>query len=339
MKTIVFYISREALLYKMIKQLLYLLILLFAFQPVIAQANDSVKTATKEVAVGNNGLINNSALTRDTTAETSPKLSFPPFVLKDFENRVSFLDFLLSQNDMYGNEELPKVRLMTAREGSNLVIYAETVLFYILLGVFLFLAIVHSVFRKYFRDLFTAFFSPTLSRRQLKDQLHQTPFPGFMLNIFFAVSMGLYLFLVLINKGLLGVDTPVYAVSLFILFFIVIYCIKYLMLRFLGWILKIQEIMDGYIFTVFLINKILGIVLLPFILVFAFSARGGGNIMLDISLFLLTILFIYRYLRTFPLVRSLSKINKFHFFLYLCALEIVPILIIGKSFLILLKST
>ncbi|HLR37619.1 MAG TPA: DUF4271 domain-containing protein [Chitinophagaceae bacterium] len=339
MKTIVFLISREALLYKMIKQLLYLLIFLFAFQPVTAQSNDSVSTAVEEVTVRNNSLTDKSALAGDTVAAVLPKLTFPAFVLKEFDERASFLDFLLSHNVMYGNEEAPKVRLMTAREDNSLVVHAETVLFYILLGVFLFLAIVHSVFRKYFRDLFTAFFSPTLSRRQLKDQLHQTPFPGFMLNLFFAISMGLYLFLVLINKDYLGNDTPVYTVSLFILFFIIIYCIKYLMLRFLGWVLKIQEIMDGYIFTVFLINKILGVVLLPFILVFSFSARGGSNIMLDISIILLSILFIYRYLRIFPLVRSLSKINKFHFFLYLCALEIVPILIIGKTFLILLKST
>ncbi len=57
-------------------------------------------------------------------------------------------------------------------------------LVYLVAGVILLLGIIRSSYLKYFNDMFRAFFNPTLSQRQLKDQLSQSPFPNFLLNLF-----------------------------------------------------------------------------------------------------------------------------------------------------------
>src|SRR5690606_352406 len=57
------------------------------------------------------------------------------------------------------------------------------------------------IFRKenslYFRNVWVAFGSNTFSKRQLKDQLEQNQKAALLLNIFFCVSVALYIFIVL----------------------------------------------------------------------------------------------------------------------------------------------
>lgn len=256
----------------------------------------------------------------------------PSFVLKKFDNRQDFVQYLLAHNTLYKETQHPEFRPVQWHENNQSRNDTNAQIFYIILGTFLFIAFIHAVFNKYYKDLFHAFVSPTLSRRQLKDQLYQTPFPAFLLNLFFIVSFGVYLFLFLEQKGYLSELMPTYVVSIIILFLGAIYLIKYLSLRFLGWLLGLKEEVDGYIFTIFLINKIMGVFLLPFILLLAFGSLQLSTTALNISLVLVILLFIYRYFRALPLINSRTEINKFHFFLYLCAFEIAPILIIGKFF-------
>jgi hypothetical protein len=42
------------------------------------------------------------------------------------------------------------------------------------------------------------------------------------------------------------------------------------------------------------------------------------------------ILFLYRYLFSFGIIRSNLKVSALHFFLYLCAVELLPLLLIYK---------
>ena len=50
-----------------------------------------------------------------------------------------------------------------------------------------------------------------------------------------------------------------------------IYLVKFLVLKFIGWVFSISRATDIYIFIVFLVNKMLGIFLLPFLIVIIFS--------------------------------------------------------------------
>ncbi|GAA4301120.1 hypothetical protein GCM10023143_02640 [Compostibacter hankyongensis] len=212
-------------------------------------------------------------------------------------------------------------------------------LFYIVTGVFLLLGIIRLAFGKYFSDLFRAFLNPTLSQRQLKDQLSQTPFPAFLLNIFFSVSLGVYLFLILQLYDYIEVERPLYLVPVFIVLVAAIYLIKYLFLRLSGWLFGLPELLDGYIFTIYLVHKVLGVILLPFLLLLAFGGPELARSALYISLCLIVLLVGYRYLRIYNGLHNHIYFSKFHFFLYLCAFEIAPVLIVGKGVLIWLNGT
>ena len=207
-------------------------------------------------------------------------------------------------------------------------------LIYLMAGVLLVLSIIRLSYRKYFSDLFRAFLNPTLSQRQLKDQLSQSPFPNFLLNIFFAIALGLYFYLVLYRQQVFPQAEPWLLIPGLVLMVSVVYGFKYVMLRFCGWLFGNSELADAYIFILYLINKILGVLLVPFLVIIAFCSPEIARTFLYISLFFIVLLIIYRYIRSYSLIRQYLSFSKLHFFLYLCAFEVAPVLILTKVLLI-----
>jgi hypothetical protein len=271
-------------------------------------------------------------------ASTAHPVALPSFTNHAFDHYREFTDYLLINNIIFQNTTHPLPDIAIPRTGDQIISSTDTFLFYIIFGVFFLLAVIRLSFTKYFSDLFRAFFNPTLSQRQLREQLSQTPFPALMLNIFFTLSVGLYLFLILRHFNYITVSRPLYLVPAFMLLIMVIYLVKYAFLRFSGWLFGYHEVTAGYVFTLYMVNKILGVILLPFILMLAFSTPMLAGIALNVSLIIIVLLFIYRYIRAYSLVKSQIFFNKFHFFIYLCGFEIAPILIIGKLVLIWLNG-
>lgn len=185
----------------------------------------------------------------------------------------------------------------------------------------------------YFRNLFRAFRNQTLSTRQLKDQLRQNSAAGLVMDFIFCISIGLYLYYVIahLKQGAILFEYAPFIVILgFILLFLSIYLVRYLFLRFTGWVFNISEITDNYTFNVFLINKVMGILIIPFTVVLAFGEGPWVQVTLFLSLILIGILFLNRYLRSGVVFGYFIKFSKFHFFMYLCASELLPIAILVK---------
>lgn len=206
-------------------------------------------------------------------------------------------------------------------------------LVYMVAGILLIVSIIRLLYLKYFTDLFRAFFNPTLSQRQLKDQLSQSPFPNFLFNVFFALSLGVYLYLVLYRQQVFPQAEPWLLIPGLVVLVTLVYGIKYVMLRFCGWLFGNAELADAYIFILYLINKVLGVLLVPFLVVIAFCEPQIAQTFLYISIFFIVLLIVYRYIRSYSLVRQYLSFSKLHFFLYLCAFEVAPVLILTKVLL------
>ena len=185
----------------------------------------------------------------------------------------------------------------------------------------------------YFRNLFKAFRNQTLSTRQLKDQLKQDSAAGLVMDLIFCTSLGLYLFYVIehLNHSKILSKYPPFIIILgLVLLFVGVYMFRYLFLKFTGWVFNISEITDNYTFNVFLINKVMGVLIIPFTVVLAFGEGAWVQVTLFLSLVLIGILFLNRYLRSGVVFGYFIKFSKFHFFMYLCASELLPIAILVK---------
>jgi hypothetical protein len=212
-------------------------------------------------------------------------------------------------------------------------VQGKEVMFYTMMGLLLVFALIKQGFGKYYNDLFRVFFRTSMKTRQIREQLMQTKFPSLIFNMFFVASAGLYIDFMLYYFKI----TPI---SNFWLLYIycclglsVIYVGKFIGLKVIGWLLNMQKAADGYIFIVFIINKVIGIFLIPFLMLIAFANEPVYSISLVLSWVVIGALLLYRFILGFATIRNEVRFNLFHFFLYLCAFEIVPLLLIYKLLL------
>ncbi|OYY24779.1 MAG: hypothetical protein B7Y15_00760 [Bacteroidetes bacterium 24-39-8] len=209
---------------------------------------------------------------------------------------------------------------------------SQELLFYILTGLVGILAAIRLIFPKYFKNLFLLVMQTSVRQKQTREQLLQNNLASILLNFLFLASAGLYVSLLVQHKH--WVNLPFYQLVLYsCLLLLVVYLGKFLFLSFSGWVFNVGDATNAYTFIVFLVNKVLGIILIPFVLVLTYSPEPIMQIATTISLGICALLFVYRYLIGFGAIRNNLKVSALHFFLYLCAVELLPLVLIYKLLL------
>jgi len=211
-------------------------------------------------------------------------------------------------------------------------------LFYMLVVILFYFAFIRLAFGKYLDNLFTLFFRVSMRHQQIREQVIQSPLPSLLLNILFVVVAGIYgAFLAQYFKVAESAGFWLLFVN-FAAILCIVYLAKFLLLKSVGWIFNIQRATDTYIFIIFLTNKMLGVFLLPFLIMLSFSASFMTDIAVTLSLILIFSFLLYRFIASYNPVRKEIKLNGFHFFLYLCAFEILPLMLIYKALLTYLEK-
>lgn len=204
-------------------------------------------------------------------------------------------------------------------------------MFYLFTGMLFYLALLRISFPKYFHDLFKVFFNSSLRQKQIREQLIQEPLPSLLLNLFFIASGGLFFYFLLLSKGLLTAYPKGMALGACILLLAAIYLVKYVAIRSFGWIFGRGEAVDTYLFVVFMVNKMAGLVLIPFNILIAYSTEAGASTMIILALGTLCILALYRLIRGYSAIHKTLRINQLQFILFVAAFEVVPILLLYKG--------
>lgn len=203
-------------------------------------------------------------------------------------------------------------------------------LFYYLLGISFIFGLLRLSYQRYFNDMFRVFFRTSLRVNQIREQLVQSGLQSLLFNILFAVVAGAYIYL-LIRYFKVSIQLPEVFIPLLTAGIVaVLYVAKYLFLEFSGWLFSIKNAAGTYSFIVFLINKIIGVLLVPFLFVIAFANSELAGIAITVSLVIVGGLFVYRFLRAYNPVQSEIKVARFHFFLFFLAFEVAPLLVIYK---------
>lgn len=203
-------------------------------------------------------------------------------------------------------------------------------LFYLLIGLSFLLALVKVIFGRYLANLFNVFFRASLKAKQIREQLLQTPLASLLLNIHFVATAGLLASFILEDKQEKNVLDFWWLYLYSVLALAAIYLVKNFVLAFLGWSLRMKETTDTYTFIVFLCNKVLGILLLPLLMLMAFASEPLVTIAETLAYVLVGGIFLYRYVSAYGFITRELNASRFHFFLYLCAFEVAPLLLIYK---------
>jgi hypothetical protein len=224
--------------------------------------------------------------------------------------------------NFYGKPEKQTISIRNVQSNDGI--------FYYIVALVLYLGLMRLFFYKYVNTMFTLFFRATLRQQQLREQLLQAPLPALLMNVFFVVTLATYCTFLAIHFRLPFAESFWTTLFYAIILIACIYFVKFIFLNIVGWIFGISNVTDTYIFIVFLINKMIGIFLLPVIALLAFPSPTLLPVALMLSYVLVGGMLFYRFIISYRPVRSEIKVNRFHFFLYLCAFEIAPLLLIYK---------
>lgn len=227
-----------------------------------------------------------------------------------------------------------KLQEQNLKEGEKINFPGKEYLFYYFLFLLVLFGLLKRAFAKYFYDLFRVFFKTTLKQRQTQEQLLQSPLPSIFMNCFFVLSAGLYVNFLLLHFQL-SITGNFWLQYLYCAGALsAIYLVKYMGLKVTGWLFNVSDATDSYIFIVFIINKVLGIFLLPFLVLIAFTNEPLYGASFILSWIGIGLLLIYRFILSYGAVRKEVKLNSFHFILYILGFEVIPLLLIYKLLLI-----
>lgn len=296
-----------------------------------AQRQDSIRAAARQESLRARADSLRQEQVRDSMARAALQRQTDSIALRHTIDSVSELSFhnLLEHNSIAypSGDKVNAVETARKRQHHNF----DFALFIILLAI---PAVFRLINPSYFRNIFIAYRNPNLSARQLREQLSQNSLGNLVMNAYACLVLGAFGFLLLEKYQL---DFGKYLRNEWLLLLILsltvgsAFIIKAVFLKLLGWIFRIEETLDTYAFNIFLLHKVAAFVLLPVMAVMTFGGSKWIQPMSLLGVIVLLLFLVQRYIRSINSFNSLLNFSKFHFFLYLCASEIMPLLIFVKA--------
>ncbi len=111
-----------------------------------------------------------------------------------------------------------------------------------------------------------------------------------------------------------------------------VYFVKLIVISFLGYILKADQQVKEYFFNIFLINNFIGLLFLPLVIIMAYLPGAPPETIIKTGVGLFFASMIYRALRGVVIGSGNINFSLYHLFLYLCTLEILPLVVLIKLF-------
>ena len=300
----------------------------------LQKTNDSTLSKQK-IDVQTDTITSDTSLQTNNVLPTQQPISSSDSLAKDSASITNTVidsaknDSLKSSAVTTQNKSAHKKNVIQLMQGTKRNVADRDILFYILVFLVLFLGLIKASFPKYVNSIFSLSFQATFRQTQTREQMSYNVYPALMLNLLFVLCGGLFitLFAEFNNWSQFAFwQLFIYATGILL----IVYVVKFAVISFTGWVFNAKEAAAEYRFVVFLINKLLGILIIPLLFLIAYSNSALQNISVTIVICLAIFSLAIRYLVSLARIRKNLSITAFHFFIYLCAVEIIPLLVIYK---------
>ena len=210
----------------------------------------------------------------------------------------------------------------------------KSFVFIIVIGLLVILAILFTLFREVVGRVYRAFLNDKILNQLHREQGVLPGGPYLILYGLFFITAGIFVYFVLDYLKALPFEgnwTNLYACIGSVL---AVFLFKHFLLSFVGWLFPIHKEISVYNFSIVIFNIIIGLILVPFIVLLAYGPPDLLKILFYISGGIIVAAFIFRQLRGLFLSGKYLASNKFHFLLYLCTVEIAPVVVLIKLILL-----
>jgi hypothetical protein len=189
-----------------------------------------------------------------------------------------------------------------------------------------------NIHTKRFDRIGKAFFNIREFYQVVQDEYAMTNSLSIGLTMLFVLILSVFIYQV---NAFYNLFTSIPAPFLFymkIVFIVLLFSIcKLLIVNMLGYIFYGRsEKVSNFVYNIFLMNNISGIVLIPIVIFTAYFSIIPRPAILTTSAIILIFIYLYRMLRAFRISSGEGGVSRLYFFVYLCSLELLPFLVIFK---------
>ncbi|WP_372754866.1 DUF4271 domain-containing protein [Labilibaculum sp.] len=221
-------------------------------------------------------------------------------------------------------------QIFQGERGIPIMSYQNDWMVGVLLFALILLAILRFSFNKFLFRVLDSLLNSQSSSNLLLEKNMRNIRGSIFLNLLFYVNFSLFIIQFLVY--ILSLNQNHNNLIFYLYFFAGLICIyqtKFLFIRFIGYVFNGINESKEYLHTISIYNKNLGIFLLPITISVPFIAQYATPMLLKIG-FALTLIFYF--LRLFRGIQILFRqhVSIFYMISYLCALEILPLLMIYK---------
>jgi hypothetical protein len=202
----------------------------------------------------------------------------------------------------------------------------------LIISCFLLFAVSHFGYFKRMQQIFKAFFTNRFFIQFSRDGGLYAERVSMFLFSSYILAFSLFIF----NSYKFYFSIPVFPLLNFLIYLkiliaiIIFYLLKIGLFRFSGYIFKAFNETSDYILNLYLFGQITGICLLPLIIITTYFENN--KIILYVGISVILLLSIYCLFKGFVIALSKSKVSVYYIFLYLCTLEILPLVLLAKIF-------
>ncbi len=200
---------------------------------------------------------------------------------------------------------------------------------FILISLFMF-SLIKVIFNKYILQVLYSLVNYQASVQLLRDRNVLFRNMAFVLNIIFALNTGLfvYFFIDFFKLGQIN-QSGLLSFLIYAILILAFYNIRFIICKTVGYIFLVNETFEEYNHNEKLSNKNIGLLLFPVIILIPYVPVIFKPLILYLGIAIVFIIFILRIIRAFQIIIR-KEVSSFYLILYLCTIEILPILFLVK---------
>ena len=203
-------------------------------------------------------------------------------------------------------------------------------LFAVMITVLLLMAFLFILFRAFVARSYRAFINDNILSQLLRDQGFIPSLPYLLFYLLFFINIGFFLFLFCKYFGIQVAATDFMSLATLSGALLALFIAKHLVLAIIEGIFPAQKEIRRYNFTIIIFTIILGMVLVPFNLLVAYGPEEMLPTLFWIVFGVIGLFYLYRTLRGIFIANRFLALHQFHFLLYICTVEIAPVVVIVK---------
>ena len=201
------------------------------------------------------------------------------------------------------------------------------------IGILLLLTVLITLFRPQAGRAYRAFLNDNLLNQLQREREAGGGLPYYLFYAFFLINAGFFAFLLARHYGLSLSPNPWMGLLYSMGGVSALFLGKHALLGFLAFVFPIEKEIHLYSFTIIVFSIMLSFFLAIVNLLLAYAPESSVKLVLYGSYTVIAATYLFRSLRAVFIANRFLLFHKFHFLLYICTVEIAPVLVLAKLIL------